>query len=81
MQRRGVALEKTHLRPLHWQRGTEVFHEDRRRFSVLPCSEGLILVRRRSMSDGEDGNFDCGGGGGGGGEERVRIGKMTRKVM
>ncbi|GFY92308.1 transmembrane kinase-like 1 [Actinidia rufa] len=69
VQRRGVALEKTHLRPRHWQRGTEVFHEDRRRFSILPCSVDLFLVRKRSRFDGEDGDFD-GGGGGCGGEER-----------
>jgi hypothetical protein len=44
-------LEKTHLRPLHWHKGTEAFHEDSKRFSVLPCSEPLIFPQRSSTSE------------------------------
>lgn len=41
---------KTHLSPLHWQSGTEEFHEDKSKFSLLPWSEGLIFPRRRTAS-------------------------------
>jgi len=44
-------LEKTHLRPLHWHKGTKAFHEDSKRFSVLPCSEPLIFPQRSSTSE------------------------------
>jgi hypothetical protein len=39
------------LRPLHWHKGTEAFHEDSKRFSVLPCSEPLIFPQRSSTSE------------------------------
>uniref|UniRef100_A0A251UPL7 Uncharacterized protein n=1 Tax=Helianthus annuus TaxID=4232 RepID=A0A251UPL7_HELAN len=45
-----VPFVKTHLRPCHWQSGTEVFHEDKMRFWVGPWSEGLILVRSKTTS-------------------------------
>lgn len=60
---RGVALEKTHLSPLHWQSGIEVFHEDKTRLSVLPCREALIFPKRSSTSEevkGEAGDTDFG---------------------
>lgn len=56
LQGRGEPLEKTHLRPLHWHRGTEEFHEESKRFSVLPCSGALILPSRSSTSVEEDDN-------------------------
>ena len=49
--RRGRPVEmNTHLSPLHWQSGTEEFHEDKSKFSLLPWSEGLIFPRRRTAS-------------------------------
>lgn len=50
LQRRGEPLEKAHLRPLHWQRGTEEFHEDKSKFSLLPCSEALTFPNRSTAS-------------------------------
>lgn len=32
-----------------------MFHEDNRRFSVLPCSEGLIFSKRRATSEEDEG--------------------------
>lgn len=50
-QSKEMPFEKTHLRPLHWQRGVEVFHEESMRFSeVLPSKVGLILNKRSSTS-------------------------------
>jgi hypothetical protein len=51
VQNKGEPLEKTHLRPLHWHRGTEEFHEDNKRLSELPCSEALIFPRRSATSE------------------------------
>jgi hypothetical protein len=51
LQIKGEPLKKTHLRPLHWHKGTEAFHKDSKRFSVLPCSEPLIFPRRSSTSE------------------------------
>ena len=51
VQSKGVPLEKTHLRPLHWHIGTVEFHEDSKRFSELPCSEALIFPKRSSTSE------------------------------
>ena len=47
-------MEKTHLSPFHWQRGTEEFHEDNSKLSVLPCNEALIFPKRSSTSGDEE---------------------------
>lgn len=43
-------MEKPHLSPLHWQRGTEVFHVERRRFSDAPFRDGLIFSNNNITS-------------------------------
>ena len=51
-------MDKTHLSPLHWQRGTEEFHEDNSKFSLLPCNEALIFPKRSSTSGEEEEDND-----------------------
>ena len=46
--------ELTHLSPFHWQRGTDVFQEASRMLYEFPCKEGLILVKRSSISKVEE---------------------------
>lgn len=53
VQSKEEPLLKAHFRPRHWQSGTEVFHDERSRFSAVPCSEGLIFSRSNSTSEAE----------------------------